>query len=138
MKEFKAESARLREAARSRKSQSDCEANHLVAVNISAFGEGRTFFVDWEAKPRDSANSVWLAEVIITPDRPGASRTDTIVQAREPEGPIPVNLALSGSSAHQDIPPGTSVRIALVGNIKVGNDPHRFFCFEETVISGQG
>ena len=50
-------------------------------------------------------------------------RTDYIVQSRQSNGPILANLALNGSSAHVDIPPGTRAHISLVGNVKVGNDP---------------
>jgi hypothetical protein len=135
MSDFKAARARLREVSRSRQAGADCEANPLVDVNVSPFGEGRTFFVDWDARPRNPAHSVWLVEVIITPALPGVGRTDYIVQARQSDGPIPANLALNGASAHEDIPPGTTVRISLVGNIKVGNDPNRFFCFDTTIVS---
>ncbi len=136
MSELREATARLREVARGRQGAADCEANPLVEANISAYGEGATFFVQWEVRPRDRANSVWLGEAVITPA--SAPRTDYIVQARQPDGVIPPNLALTGLSAHEDIPPGTPVRIFLIGNVKVGNDPFRYFCFEKNLVSGSG
>lgn len=62
-------------------------------------------------------------EAIVAPELPNVDRTDYIVQSRQSNGPIPANLALNGSSAHVDIPPGTRVHISLVGNVEVGNDP---------------
>jgi hypothetical protein len=135
MPDFKEAKARLRETAQSLSAGADCEANPLVEVDIDPFGEGATYFVDWEARPRSFANSVWLVEVIITPDLPDVGRTDYIVQARESGGRIPANLALNGSSAHTDIPPGTRLRIFLIGNIQVDGDPFRYFCFEKTVVT---
>jgi hypothetical protein len=135
MPDFKAARVRLREAARNRSAGTECEANELVNVDISGFGEGATYFVEWGATPKSSANSVWLAEMTITPELPEVGRTDYIVQARQSNGPIPANLALTGASGHQDIPPGTTIHIYLIGNIQVGRDPHKFFCFERTLVS---
>src|ERR1041384_3782211 len=91
MPDFKEAKARLRETSRNLSAGTDCEANDLVDVNISPFGEGATYFVDWEARPKSAANSVWLAEMIIAPELSDVARTDYIVQARETGGPIPPN-----------------------------------------------
>ena len=136
MPDFQEAKARLRETSRSLAASSGCEANDLVEVNIDPFGEGATYFVDWGARPKSAANSVWLVEMIITPELPDVGRTDYIVQARETGGPIPPNLALNGSSAHADIPPGTTVNISMIGYIQVGGSPFQTFCFQKRVVSG--
>lgn len=137
MADFREAKARLRETSRSLSAGTECEANNLVEVNISPFGEGSTYFVDWEARPKSSANSVWLVEMIVAPDLPDVGRTDYVVQARETGGRIPANLALDGSSAHVDIPPGTTLHISMIGYIQVGGDPFRTFCFQKTVVTGR-
>ena len=89
MPDFQEAKARLRETSRSLSAGSDCEANNLVEVNISPFGEGSAYFVDWEARPKSSANSVWLVEMILVPELPDIGKTDYIVQARRPAAGFP-------------------------------------------------
>lgn len=111
----------------------------LVDLNLTPYGEGRTFYVLWEVRPKDSRHAVWRAQVRIQPESVAPVDYNILAHDCTSEGIVaPAGLLIRGESQHLDVPPRTKVRIEIFGQIQLTPGDSRWYSICRTVISGEG
>jgi hypothetical protein len=116
------------------------DQTELVDVILTPYGEGVSYYVAWEVKPKNSAHGIVRLEVLVEPKDRDMVNYRIIAQHVDTSGgvpKVPSGVMLRGESGHRNIPPGTEVKISIWGDIQISDQEQKEYSYCRTVISGE-
>jgi hypothetical protein len=125
-------------ARREQRPGNETDDTNLVDIVLRPYGEGHTYYVNWEVRPKDPAHAILRVQVVVEPKGIVPIDYNIIAQLVNTGGDVKAapGVLLRGESTHRNIPPNTSVRITIFGEVQTSDGANEWYSYCRDVLSG--
>jgi hypothetical protein len=126
------------DARREQRPGNEKDDTNLVDIVLRPYGEGHTYYVNWEVRPKDPTHAILRAQVVVEPKGIVPMDYNIIAQLVNTGGEVRAapGVMLRGESTHRNIPPNTSVKITIFGEVQTCEGTNGWYSYCRNVVSG--